>query len=134
MSVVIDTNVIVSALMNVNGTPAKILSLVLNGNIKIVYDLRIMFEYFEVLSRKEFGFTKEIIHDMINYFKADGVFINAEHLTVKFSDETDKKFYEVYKSGKAQYLITGNIKHFPKEDTIVIPKSFIQLYEQSLVQ
>ena len=128
MRVVVDTNVIVSALMNVHGTPAKILSLILNGNIKIVYDNRIIFEYVEVLSRKEFGFSEEIVNDMIDYFKHDGEFINAEYEKIKFSDETDKKFYEVYKSGKAQYLITGNIKHFPKKNALVIPKNFIQVY------
>jgi putative PIN family toxin of toxin-antitoxin system len=130
MRVVVDTNVIVSALMNVNGTPAKILSLILNGNIKILYDNRIIFEYFEVLSRKEFGFSEEIINDIIDYFKRDGEFINAKYLKVNFSDEADKKFYEVYKSSEAQYLITGNIKHFPKEDGIVIPKYFIQAYKE----
>jgi predicted nucleic acid-binding protein len=83
-----------------------------------------------VLSRKEFGFSEEIINDMIGYFKRDGEFINAEYLNVNFSDETDKKFYEVYKSGEARYLITGNIKHFPKDDSIVISKNFIQVYEK----
>ena len=129
MRAVIDTNVIVSALMNVNGTPAKVLSIILNGNITVLYDNRIIFEYVEVLSRKEFGFNAEIISDMINYLKHEEEFVNAEHQNVKFSDETDKKFYEVYKYGEAQYLVTGNTKHFPKEDTIVTPKKFIEIYK-----
>jgi putative PIN family toxin of toxin-antitoxin system len=129
MRVVVDTNVIVSALMNVNGTPAKILSSILSGDIKIPYDNRIIFEYADVLSRKEFGFSKEIINDLLNYFKHDGEFINSEYIKTKFSDGADKKFYEVYKSGGAKYLITGNKKHFPKEDTIIVPKDFMQVYE-----
>jgi putative PIN family toxin of toxin-antitoxin system len=129
MRVVVDTNVIVSALMNINGIPAKILSLILSGNVKILYDNRIIFEYIDVLSRKEFGFPKEIINDMIDFLKHDGEFINSEYIKTKFSDETDKKFYEVYKSGGAEYLITGNIKHFPKEDAILIPKDFMQVLE-----
>ena len=128
MKVVVDTNVIVSALMNINGIPAKILSLIINGKLKILYDNRIIFEYIDVLSRKEFGFSDEIINDMIDFFKHDGEFINAEYLKKKFSDEADKKFYEVYKFGEAQYLITGNIKHFPKEDNIILPKDFILAY------
>jgi putative PIN family toxin of toxin-antitoxin system len=130
MKVVVDTNVIVSALMNTNGIPAKILSLVLNGNVKMLYDNRIVFEYIDVLSRKEFGFSKEIVNDMIDYIKKDGEHINAEHINIKFSDETDKKFYEVHKSGKANYFITGNKRHFPKDDDIIIPKDFIQIYEK----
>ena len=127
MKVVVDTNVIVSALISTSGTPAKILSMILNGTIKILYDNRIIFEYFDVLSRDEFGFSKEIINDLINYFKHDGEFVNSEFSKRKFFDETDKKFYEVYKSGEADYLITGNVKHFPKEDSIITPKDFISI-------
>ena len=126
MRIVIDTNVIVSALMNVNGTPAKLLSSVLNGNITILYDNRVLFEYTEVLSRKEFGFNAETVNDMIDYFKHEGEFINADFQKIKFSDETDKKFYEVYKSGKARYLITGNLKHFPKEEAIIVSGKFFE--------
>jgi predicted nucleic acid-binding protein len=62
---------------------------------------------------------------MMDYFRSDGEFINSEYSNVKFIDETDKKFYEVFKSGEAQYLITENVKHFPKENGIVSPKEFV---------
>ena len=130
MKVVVDTNVIVSALLSSNGIPAKILSLILNGSIKILYDNRIIFEYYDVLSRKEFGFFEEIINDITGFIKREGEYINTGHLKMNFTDEADKKFYEVYKFGEAQYLITGNTKHFPKEKTIITPKDFLQTYEQ----
>jgi putative PIN family toxin of toxin-antitoxin system len=126
MKIVLDTNVIVSALINPNGTPGRILASVLNGRLKILYDNRIIFEYIDILSRKNFGFSEEIIDDMIDYFRNDGEFINSEYTNIKFTDDTDKKFYEVFKSGEAEYLITGNIKHFPKEDGIIIPREFIE--------
>ena len=63
MKIVLDTNVIVSALINSNRMPGKILALVLGGRIKILYDNRIIFEYIDVLSRKNFGFNEEIIND-----------------------------------------------------------------------
>jgi len=129
MKAVVDTNVIVSALINANGTPAKILSLILNGKIKILYDNRILFEYIDVLSRKEFGFNIDVINDMMEFFKYEGDFINADHLNIKFSDQTDEKFYEVYKSGKVHYLITGNKKHFPDDDGVVNPMEFLNVYE-----
>jgi predicted nucleic acid-binding protein len=44
MKIVLDTNVIVSALLNSHGVPAQILGLVLNGTIKIIYDNRILEE------------------------------------------------------------------------------------------
>jgi len=126
MRITVDTNVIVSGLINTNGIPAKVLTLVLNGNHKLLYDNRIIFEYSEVLSRKEFGFSPETINNIIDFFRFDGKFINAPYIKLNFSDETDKKFYEVYKYGKADYLITGNLKHFPRERGIVTPKMFIE--------
>ena len=129
MKVVVDTNIIVSALINTNGLPAKILSLVLNEKVKLLYDNRIIFEYSEVLSRKEFGFNTEIINDMLDFFKHYGDFVNADHINVKFHDQTDKKFYEVFKTGKAQYLVTGNKKHYPEDAAIISPKDFIKFYE-----
>ena len=128
MKVVIDTNVLVSALLNTNGIPAKIVTLILNGKLKVLYDNRIIFEYSDVLSRKEFSFDPEIIDDFLTYLKHEGEYINAEFTKLVFTDETDKKFYEVYQSGDAQYLITGNIKHFPKEKTIITPGKFIEKY------
>ena len=127
MRVVIDTNVIVSALLNANGIPASILALVLNGKLNISYDNRIIFEYINVLSRKEFCFDSEIINSLINYIRKDGEYVSAIYPVIEFSDKTDKKFYEVYKAGAAEYLITGNIKHFPKEKTIITPRDFMEI-------
>ena len=131
MKVVVDTNVIVSALMNPNGAPAKVLSLVLNDNVKILYDNRIIFEYADVLSRREFGFNAEITNDLLNYFRHEGEFVNASHLNIRFNDETDKKFYEVFKTGEASFLITGNLRHFPKDTNIISPKGFLEIYVPS---
>jgi putative PIN family toxin of toxin-antitoxin system len=127
MKVVVDTNVIVSALLNVNGIPAQILTLVLNGKLKISYDNRILFEYMDVLTRKEFGFDRETIDSLINCFKDYGDYVFAESIKKQFVDEAVKKFYEVHKSGMAQYLITGNKRHFPKEETIITPKDFMEI-------
>ena len=127
MKIVLDTNVIVSALMNIHGIPAEIVALILGEKVKIVYDERIIFEYVDVLSRKEFGFNKEIINSMMDYFKAEGELVNALRISREFIDESDKKFYEVHKSGGSRYLITGNKKHFPQEDTIITPREFIEV-------
>jgi len=129
MKIVFDTNVLVSALLNANGIPAGILALLLNGKLKLLYDNRIVFEYIDVLSRKEFGFNPEIIDDLIAYFKYEGEYINAEFVKQKFIDEADKKFYEVSKTGAAQYLITGNKKHFPRDIIIISPREFMEKFK-----
>jgi putative PIN family toxin of toxin-antitoxin system len=127
LKAVVDTNVLVSALMNANGPPAMILSLILNGKLALLYDNRIIFEYIEVLSRKEFGFNNETINDLMDFLKHEGEYINANPSNMEFHDESDKKFYEVHKSGEAQYLITGNKKHFPEEEGIIAPRDFLRI-------
>jgi len=128
MKILIDTNVLVSALMNFNANPGKILSLILNMKVKIVYDNRILFEYIDVISREKFGFDEEIISGLINFIKGEGVFVNANPLNINFTDESDKKFYELFKTANVDYLITGNKKHFPKEKGIISPREFLDLY------
>jgi len=134
MRVVLDTNVMISALINRKGSAAKILSLIFDGNIKIVYDNRLLFEYLEVLS-KGFGFNVDIINDTMYFIRYEGSFNEAafndmDYPAVKFHDEADKKFYEVYKAGEADYLITGNRKHFTDDYGIMIPGEFIKIYEK----
>lgn len=132
MKVVIDTNVLVSGLLTPNGYPAKILSLLLNERIKILYDNRIIEEYKEVLSRDKFGFNDEYIEALIEFIKQDGIFILADPIEDKFDDEDDKKFLEVAKSGDSKYLITGNTAHFPEVAIIVKPQEFIDIIEKAL--
>lgn len=126
MKIVIDTNVLVSGLINPKGVPANILNLILNEKIIVLYDNRILREYETVLSRKKFKFKKEIIEPLIDFIKHEGSFIAAEPLKIKFKDEDDKMFLEVAKSGNAEYLITGNIVHFLNEQFIVTPREFIE--------
>jgi putative PIN family toxin of toxin-antitoxin system len=126
MKIVLDTNVLVSGLINSGGIPAKILNLILNKKLIVLYDNRIIREYTTVLSRRKFGFEKEIIEPLIDFIKHEGRFIAANPLRIRFEDEDDKMFLEVAKSGDAKYLITGNIIHFPNEQFIVTPKEFIE--------
>jgi len=132
MKVVIDTNIIVSALMNKNSVPGRVLLLVFGGKLTPLFDNRTMSEYISVLSRREFSFDEEIINHFINFIKDMGEYVIAEFSGKKFTDEADKKFYEIYKSGEARYLITGNKKHFPAETGIVTPREFLEKeYEAS---
>ena len=128
MTVVLDTNVLVSALINPTGVPATILSLLLNGRLTVLYDNRILGEYKEVLSRPKFHFKKNLILQLLDYVRHEGEFVAAEPLRVPSVSEDDKMFYEVARAGKAQFLVTGNKKHFPSEDIVRTPKEFVDLY------
>jgi len=128
MIVVLDTNILVSALINPRGVPATILSLLLNGKLTVLYDNRILEEYRDVLSRQKFHFKKNLILQLLDYVRHEGEFIAVEPLRAPSVSEDDKMFYEVAKTGKAQFLVTGNKKHFPSEDMVRTPKEFVDMY------
>lgn len=131
MNVVIDTNVFVSGLLNDEGIPGQIVNMVLAERFTLLFDNRILEEYEDVLNRKRLKLLKEIIDPIIDYIKNEGIYVLAEPLKIKFEDEDDKKFLEVAISGNAEYLITGNTKHFPATDIIVTPREF---YEKILLR
>jgi putative PIN family toxin of toxin-antitoxin system len=126
MKIILDTNVIVSALLSPSGTPARILYLVLDGIITIVYDNKILVEYLDVLNREKLKINKELINPVIDFINKEGEFMTALPQTVKFDDEDDKIFYELYKSGGVDFLVTGNIRHFPHEKGIISPQKFLE--------
>ena len=128
MTVVLDTNVLVSALINPTGVPAAVLGLVLNGKLTVGYDNRILGEYREVLSRQRFHFKKSLILQLLDYIRQAGEFVAAEPLRIASVSEDDRMFYEVAITGKAEYLITGNKRHFPSKDIVRTPKEFVDIY------
>jgi putative PIN family toxin of toxin-antitoxin system len=128
MRVVLDTNVIVSGMINVSGTPAQIINLLVNGRITLLYDSRMLKEYEEVLGRKKFGFKKSHVAPVLDYIKNEGEYVAAEPTTRTFVDADDKIFFEVAKTGRARCLVTGNKDHYPRDVVIKTPKKFIDFY------
>ena len=128
MKIVLDTNVIVSGLINVEGAPAQIVNLLLNGRITLLYDSRILKEYIEVLNRKKFGFNRGSLDPILDYIKTEGEYVAAEPTSRRFVDKDDEMFYEVAKTAGARCLVTGNKSHFPNEKMVMTPKQFIILY------
>lgn len=131
LKVVIDTNILVSALLTPSGRPARVLDHVLNGNVILCYDSRIIAEYQEVLLRAKFEFDKRAVKQVIDFLIRSGISIVPAPILDTFEDEDDKVFYEVAKSARA-YLVTGNKKHFPKDSIIFAPQEFLSIVDNSL--
>lgn len=125
--VVLDTNVIVSALLSPFGQPARILDLVLTGKLLICFESRIVSEYLEVLSRPRFGFEFQEIAQTIHQLIQMGISVIAQPSTIDFVDESDRVFFDVAQAANA-LLITGNLKHYPPDqDFIYSPAELCQL-------
>ena len=128
MLAVLDTNVLVSALWSRNGAPARVMSMVLSGQLVPCYDYRILSEYREVLQRPRFGFTRGEVHSRLDWIESYGRSVIAAPLADSFVDEADKKFYEVAKLCGVP-LVTGNLKHFPEDPLVMSVTAFLEKYK-----
>jgi len=126
MSVVIDTNVIVSAIISPSSKPGLILEMTLNGELSPHYSTAIMDEYEDVLFRPKFGFKHRSVIHLLDRIVDVGTLVNPKPSTIILPDESDRVFYDAAKSVDA-YLVTGNLKHYPPEDFVVKPVDFILL-------
>ena len=97
---VIDTNVLVSALLKRNSAPWQILSESINGTIVPLYNGEILSEYTEVLLRKKFNFPENLVLDLLRELSKCGILINAERTQEQFPDPDDAVFYEVVMSAR----------------------------------
>ncbi len=130
MNVVIDTNILVSGLYSRNGAPAKVLSLVLSGVLTPCYDFRILQEYKEVLLREKFHFSKSDVETLLKWIQSQGQSLVAPSLDVAFVDEDDKKFYELAKCFGV-YLVTGNMKHYPKDSLVIGVNELLEIVSKT---
>ena len=128
---VIDTNVIVSALLKWNSVPGVVLQAVFNGFVVPVYNDEILNEYRNVLNRPKFGFSSELISETISQIESLGVMENAlETVAEAMPDPKDIVFYSIALShGKTAetHLVTGNVKHFPANPIVVTPRQMLDM-------
>ncbi len=112
--VVLDTNVVVSALLNSFGAPGRVLDLVLAGELTAAYDDRVLAEWREVLRRKKFGFAARDVDTLLGFVEAEGSGVHPKPLRAELPDPDDVPFLEAAHAAEAT-LITGNMKHYPGE-------------------
>lgn len=112
--VVLDTNVVVSAYLSPFGPPARILDLVMSGKLEILLDERILAEYTEVLLRPRFRIAREAIEALVDYLSHEAEFVLADPLSIVLPDMDDLPFLEVAVAGRADALVSGNLKDYPR--------------------
>jgi putative PIN family toxin of toxin-antitoxin system len=109
---VIDTNVLVSAMLTGGGAPDEVLQLVLRGDATVLVDTRILAEYDEVTARPRFAFDAAERRALLEALVAIAEHVVAPHLQLTLPDADDVKFVEVAAAGRADALVTGNERHF----------------------
>lgn len=133
--IVLDTNVLVSGVLNPDGPPGKILLLLTRlGTARLLVSPEILSEYLEVLAREKFGLKDETIAFLLHNLVGLSETITPEQKIDLLPDPDDNKFIECAIEGRAAYLVTGNTKHFPftiyQQVRIVTPATFIKKFWQ----
>ena len=125
---------IVSGLISPNSSSGTVLKLILSGKIKLGIDSKITSEYREVLLRKKFCFDRKSVDYILEEIETDGIKVISEPLGISLPDKDDLSFLEVAVAGNIKVLITGNRKHFPKNNyrqaEIFSPTKFIEEYNR----
>ncbi len=128
---VVDTNVLVSALLSKKNDTAtvQVLHAMLDGRFIPLYYEDILTEYKEVLYRPKFHLSKNAIRTVISAVKRYGIEVFPQPTGEILIDMDDLIFYEVAmeKRDEGAYLVTGNQKHYPVRDFIVTPAEMMEI-------
>ena len=129
--VVFDTSVLYSAILKPKGVPAAVLDLVTAGVLLPCISPAVLAEYQDVLiERPALQPHAKGAHHVVNILVDVGIQVTpTERLSIS-DHEDDNRFYECAEAAQADYLVTGNQKHFPKDHQttkIVNPRQLLNL-------
>ena|SRR5271157_1244020 len=128
-SVVLDTNILVSANINPHGLEQFVYSLALQQSLWLFVSEPILLEYKTVLSRPKFRFPPETIAESLALIRQNSTLIVPTSTLSVSPDERDNRFLECAESAGADYLVTGNRRHFPavwKKTRIVSARELVE--------
>lgn len=119
---VLDTNVLVSALLTPGGPPGHLLDAVIAERLRPVYCPPILSEYERVLRRPRFGFAPRDIDDLLEFVALSGRGLSRlEDPGEDTADPDDAVFYACAFTARCP-LVTGNLPHFPRAGPVTLLK------------
>jgi uncharacterized protein len=130
LKAVLDTNVVVSAHLNVHGPSQIIFDLVFSKFFRCFVSSSLLDEYEEVLRRPHFGVDPRKIARSLRLLRKSAILvIPRKRLNVTF-DPDDNKVLECALEARAEYVVTGNVRDYPKrfqDIRIIPPRQFMTL-------
>ncbi len=132
---VIDTNVLVSAFLKEHSIPRYVINYMYAGVIIPIYNDEIIAEYIEVLNRPKFSFPAEAVDTVIKNIQEIGLKIDSVNIKEIIPDPKDVVFFAVTMNSRRDfetYLVTGNIKDFPKKSFVITPHQMLDIIESNI--
>jgi len=136
LRLVIDTNVLVSAAIKPAGLQRTVVLIAVTRPARLYLSQPVLEEYREVLSRPELRIRKGLRQQLLQLIKNRSFRVSSTRRLEVTSDPNDNIFLECAEAARADYLVTGNLKHFPRfwrNTKIVTPREFIALAAPHLV-
>ena len=137
LRLVIDTNVLISAAIKPAGLQRTVLLLAITRPARLYVSRPILEEYSEVLGRRELRIRKGLRQQMLQLIKNHTYTVVPTRRLHVTSDPDDNMFLECADAARADYLVTGNQKHFPrfwKKTKVITTREFIGLAAPHLIE
>ena len=137
LRLVIDTNVLISAAIKPAGLQRTVLLLAITRPARLYLSRPILAEYSEVLGRRELRIRKGLRQQLLQLIKNHSYTVVPTRRLHVTSDPDDNMFLECADAARADYLVTGNQKHFPrfwKKTKIITTREFISLTAPHLIK
>jgi putative PIN family toxin of toxin-antitoxin system len=131
--VVIDTNILVSALLQPEGLPAAVLVLALSSEVQLCMSDAVFAEYDEVIRRPHFKRSPDVTEGTLQSIRKLGHWVKPGVRVEECSDPGDNVFLECAQTGEADYVVTGNKRHFPdrwKKTKVIGARELFELLMQ----
>ena len=110
--VVVDTNVVVSVLLNRAGSEAAVIRLIGRSELQWCVSEPILVEYRDSLLRRKFEAISRAELAVVLALAENGLTVACDVRLEHSSDEPDNRFYECAQASGAKYIVTGNRRHF----------------------
>jgi len=136
LRLVVDTNVVVSAALKPDGLQRTVLLLAITKPARLYVSNAILTEYRDVLSRPEFQIRKGLRQQLLDLIRKRAHLVNPVRTVEVTNDPDDNMFVECADAARADYLVTGNLGHFPrfwKNTKVVASREFLNLVAPHLV-
>jgi len=136
LRLVVDTNIVVSAALKPEGLQRTVILLAITKPARLYVSTAIFAEYRDVLSRPELQIRKGLRHQLLQMIKRRAHRVTPARRLQVTSDPADNIFLECADTARADYLVTGNTRHFPrfwKKTKIITSREFISLVTPHLL-
>jgi uncharacterized protein len=137
LRLVIDTDVVISAALKPAGLQRTVLLLAITKPGRLYVSQPILREYGDVLGRPELGIRKGLRQQLLQLIKNRSYTVAPKQSLQVTTDPDDNIFLECADAARADYLVTGNQKHFPrfwKKTKVISPREFISLAAPHLIR